>query len=264
MADDYAQYETQIAEARLRYDQEHIQNLQQEIEVEQQEKSMIREQLDLGEELDRIDFLLRGCTLKDGKWIEPTDESMIVFSEHGVHFIRNTIAWYLNKNTLLSNYDAKRIMEKMHGFAHALNDSIFMDYKLMFKFPSDKECQEFFMEKVNRRVNLKVFCSKLLGKELGDIEQDKIRDNILKELEPRVEKELELIRDELFKKKLTRYLMVFTEIQDSVESCYNRAFGGQERKTLREHAHISENRGGVNISGRSISANGPLGFLKRR
>ena len=34
-------------------------------------------------------------------------------------------------------------------------------------------------------------------------------------------------------------------VQDSVHSSYNRAWKGQERRTLREHIHITESKGGI-------------------
>ena len=80
------------------------------------------------------------------------------------------------------------------------------------------------------------------------------------EIDPIIERQK--IKEQIIKDKLKLFEMLMREIQDIVHSAYNRAYGGQERKTLRQHIHISETmspnqqqRGGDN---------GGTGFFKRR
>jgi hypothetical protein len=249
---DLQDLEMQVREARLRADQEHTQNMQQEISMEGQDRSIISEQLNLGEELDRIDYLLRGYTIeRDEKtgassWVKPDNNDLIVLSDYGVHLIRNTIAWYLNKNTLLSNYDEETIRNKMEDFSNDLNDTIFMEYEKVFQYPTLEDCKGELMQRIKSRVDVKVFAIELMGERtVGENERREIEERILVELEPVIEKELRKIKEQKIKNKLKRFLILVREVQDAIHSTYLRAFGGQERRTLREHIHISENKGGI-------------------
>jgi len=244
--------EFQVREAQLHSAQDQI-NYQQEA-MQNPEKGIISEQLNLGEELDRIDYLLRGYTLDrneetgQSKWVKPNDNNLIVLSDYGVHLIRNTIAWYLNKNTLLSNYDEKTIMNKMEDFAGDLNDTIFMEYEKVFQYPTLEDCKIELKKRIENRKEIKIFALELIrGEEANETEKKDIEDKLLKELEPIIEKELTKIKEQIIKNKLKRFLLIIREVQDAVHSTYLRALGGQERRTLREHIHISENKGGMVI-----------------
>ena len=112
-----ARYELEINAAKLDAARTNT-SLQQEAFNSKEEQSMVKEQLDLTEEISRIDYLIKGYSLepgKDGKlmWLKPKNKDMIIFSDYGIHLIRNTICWYLNKNLLLSNFDEETIRKKM-------------------------------------------------------------------------------------------------------------------------------------------------------
>jgi len=47
------------------------------------------------------------------------------------------------------------------------------------------------------------------------------------------------------KSKLKRFESLVRDIQDTIHSAYQRAYRGEERKTLRQHSQITENRGGM-------------------
>ena len=243
------EYATEIRSTRVEADTEKIKNIQQEVMLASQDKSMIREQLDLGEELERIDYLLRGYALeKDSEtgevsWVKPTNDDMIILSDYGVHLIRNTIAWYINKNTLLSNYDNDTILTKMEDFACDLNDTVFMEYEKVFQYPSLDDCKKILDARIENKKRLRIYALEVLGKKVSDIDKEDIEENILKQLEPIIDKELDKIKQQIIKSKLKRFMLIIREIQDAVHSTYNRAFMGQERKTLREHIHISETKG---------------------
>ena len=108
------------------------------------EQNLIQYQLDLREELERIDHLLRGHQLKyDGtgnlKWVEPTDDSMKPFNDKGVQIIMNVISFYLNRNTILSNYSEDMINWKMMDLGDELADLIFMKYEEMGMNSAEKK-----------------------------------------------------------------------------------------------------------------------------
>lgn len=248
---------------------------QQDMDMNQQEKSMIAEQLDLGEELNRIDLLLRGYTLElvdigDGKkiqkWVKPDNNDLIVLSDYGVHLIRNTIAWYLNKNTLLSNYDEETINHKMEDFASDLNDTIFMEYEKIFQYPTLEDCKKALEERLKKKQELKEFTLELIrGETVSEREKKEIEEQILTDIEPIIEKELNKIKEQIIKNKLKRFLILMREVQDAVHSTYLRALHGIERKSLREHAHISENRGGgFVIQQHKESGIRPFSLLRRK
>lgn len=220
--------------------------LQQQIYLEDKDRSMIKDQLDLTEELERIEHLLRGHILtreNDGSmfWKESTDDDMIILSEYGIHLIMNSVTWYINKNTLLSNYDDVTILSKMEDFATALTDDIFMEYEKVFQFPTIEECQKVFNDRMDYRTKMKVFTLELLGEKA---DKEAIRNEKLDEMEGRVEKEIEKIKEQKMKNKLKRFELLIRVVQDAVHSTYQRSWKGEERRTLREHIHISEARGG--------------------
>lgn len=263
-----AQYEAAVRAAEIETAQQRTQNYQQEMALGQQDKSMIQEQLDLGDELDRIDYLLRGYTIErneetgESKWAAPKNNDMIILSEYGVHLIRNTIAWYLNKNTLLSNYEDTVILSKMEDFASDLNDTVFMEYEKVFQYPSFDDCKKILDERIQKKKEIRVYAMQILGKKLTETEVKDVEEKIVKEVEPIVEKELEKIKQQIIKNKLKRFMILIREIQDAVHSTYLRAWKGQERTTLRQHIHISETKGGVPMP--QQGSGGAMGWFRRK
>lgn len=263
------EYINALRENQLQTESERIKNVQQEVMLNQQESSMIKDQLDLGEELVRIDYLLRGYSLEvdpetnENIWIAPKDNDMVILSPYGVHLIRNTIAWYLNKNTLLSNYDEDTIRHKMEDFATELNKTIFMEYEKVFQYPTFEDCKNVLNKRVEDKTKIRKYAMEILGKKVDEIEEKKIKDDILKQMEPIIEREMEKIKQQLIKNKLKRFMLLIRVVQDAVHSTYNRAYKGQERKTLREHIHISETKGNSFSSG-GREGGGFLGFFKRK
>ena len=239
-----ARYQTEINAAKLDAARTNI-ALQQEAFNSQEEKSMVKDQLDLTEEISRIDYLIKGYSLepnKDGKlvWIEPTDKDMIIFSEYGIHLIRNTICWYLNKNLLLSNFDEETIKKKMWDFTNDLIDTIFMEYDKVFLQPTVDDCINVLKERIARKVKISMYALDKAGKKAN--EKDLINEKFA-EIEDRIEDEIDKIKQTLIKNKLKRYVLIVRTIQDAIHATFMRAWKGQERATLRQHVHISENRG---------------------
>lgn len=101
-----------------------------------EQENMLRWQLDLSEDLDRIYHLLHGHRVvidSNGniRYEEPQDLSKKPFNEHGVQLIMNVLSFYLNRNTILSNYDEKTIKLKVYDFGIAISDLIFNKYQEM-------------------------------------------------------------------------------------------------------------------------------------
>lgn len=95
--------------------------------------NLIKWQLDIKEELVRIEHLLRKHVPKvDNKgnhyYAEPNEENKI-FNEIGVNEIMNLLAWYLNKNIILSNFEEEDIKLRCKQFNNFLSDFIFNNYQ---------------------------------------------------------------------------------------------------------------------------------------
>lgn len=111
--------------------------------TEQTEKGLAEEQLDLAEEIETIEHLLRGHIIKRNDngisyWEEDVESAFQVLNEEGVRSIMRTIRIYLSKRKLLSNYDEETINWKMEDFATRLADQIFMKYREMGFDTSEK------------------------------------------------------------------------------------------------------------------------------
>lgn len=237
----------------------------QAMQLREQQRSMIYDQLNLGEELEIIENLLRGNILKQDeqgvtKWIEPTDNEMVVLSDHGVHLIMNTISFYLNKNTLLSNYDENTINSKMEDFSTDLTDTIFMEYEKVFKYPTFEECKEVLEKRIDKKTELRKFAREIMGEK--DIDEVKIKRLLIKEIETKIEVEIEKIKQQIIKNKLKRFLIIIREIQDTIHSTYLRALFGAERRTLRQHIHVSETSGMNMQPQKQPSKLNPMNFFR--
>lgn len=120
-------------------------------------ENLIKWQLDIGEELERIEHLLRGQIPKrmdDGseRWIDPQDKSVIVFNEKGIQEVLKILSWYLSKNFILSNFGEEDIKLRVFQFGIAFSDFLFLNYN---KFgwgkdegDSDEESSEMGMERI--------------------------------------------------------------------------------------------------------------------
>lgn len=108
------------------------------------EDNLIRWQLDLKEDLDRIYHLLRGHRVQedaDGNitYVEPSDDNLKPFNEFGVQLLMNIMAFYLNRNTLLSNYDEETINWKIMDVGNKIIDIIHNRYEEMGMNTKEKQ-----------------------------------------------------------------------------------------------------------------------------
>ncbi|HUS50902.1 MAG TPA: hypothetical protein VMZ91_12110 [Candidatus Paceibacterota bacterium] len=231
---------------RVKLQNEQIQQMQQGKLLDEQNTGLIKEQLELEQEFKRIDHLLRGHILsvdENGEecWVEPSDNSEILLTEAGINLVMRTLRWYINKNTLLSNYDEETIFKKMEDFSNSLSDAIFMNYQKYFLYATQEECEEALIERLKRKQSNILSNARIMGENLDPKEVWK---KVVGEIDPNIEKQK--IGEQLKKDKLKLYDLLLRQIQDAVHSTYLRALGGQERKTLRQHIHISENVGQLN------------------
>ena len=100
-------------------------------------ENIIQWQLDLQEQLENIGHSLRGHVIGENEegvscWKEATDKRDIIFTEYGVQEILRYLLQYLNKNTILSNYDEPTINLKVYDAGYELLDLIFTRYEKFF------------------------------------------------------------------------------------------------------------------------------------
>lgn len=220
--------------------------MQQEQALQEKERGMIGEQLDVNEILDRVHHLLQGHIVRrDEKtgtsyWAEPENNDQKVLTEHGVNYLMGAIQWYLNKNTLLSNYDEQVINNKMLDLSITLIDNMFMEYDKMFLQPTLLECEKELQDRLQKKLEQREFRANIMK---NNFDADKEAEKLLKEIEPRIDNELESIRQQKVKNKLKRFESLMRFVQDTIHSAYMRAWKGQERTTLRQHIHVSETKG---------------------
>jgi len=99
----------------------------------QDDINLVQWQLDPAQEMERIEHLLRKHVPKRDEsgndyYDNPTEENQL-FNEYGVQEILNVLAWYLNKNILLSRFDEEEIDIRLRQFAETLTDFIFINYE---------------------------------------------------------------------------------------------------------------------------------------
>jgi hypothetical protein len=179
--------------------------------------NVIQYQLDLKEELERIQHLLSGHIIKykDGGgsyWAEPEDDRLKILSDYGVKQLMNILAFYLSKNTLLSNYDEETIWWKVKDFGTEVTDLVFSRYEHFFYYPSPEELFEKY------RMN---------AIQLGLTENELYF------------KCVQWSREEL-QSKFRHFPMIILSLIDTVHSTFLRALNGEERESLRRQVNIHE------------------------
>jgi hypothetical protein len=229
--------------------------------IQDNQISMLENQLSLREEIEMIENLLRSRVIGSDDqgnetWVDPEDSSEVLLSEYGVNLIMKRIKMYMNKNTLLSNYSEDIIMNKMADISNSLNDEIFMKYELVFKFPTSEEIQRALSNKIDHQVKNMVFNSNFSGR-VAD--EKKVRDNLIAQLN--IDYELQKMKEILFKDKLKSFEGLTRSVQDCIHSAYLRALNGGERRSLRKTMSVSEVISPP-MQGRRTGG-GFLGLLKR-
>ena len=222
------------------------QNNQMQYQMEEQEKNLAEAQLDVEETLIKINHLLKQDVLKLNeqgirKWSGVNDKSKRVLTDEGVDKIMQVIQFYINKETLLSNFDDKMISRRMLEFSLSFSALIFLKYETFFNSPTLEECKEMLKERIKKKIDSRELHAEIFHKEFNRKEEE---EKVLKELEGRLDYEIEKIKQEQTKVNLREFEMMFTQLRALVESTHNRAWKGEERGSLRRHFNISEVIGG--------------------
>lgn len=165
---------TQIEASNLQSQQVQNSSNQQAQWLENQEKGMAEEQLNMAEELEKIEHLLRGHIIQRDKngveyWDAPEEDNMKLLNEYGVRLLMKTISFYLSKRKLLSNYDEQQVNDKMLDFTEDLSDLIFMKYREIGLDTADKrKCYPILVREIQDAVH-DVYLRALGGKERDSI-----------------------------------------------------------------------------------------------
>jgi len=225
------------------------QTRQLQYQMEEGEKNLAEAQLDCEDTLTKIYHLLKQDILKpneDGilEWAEIKDAKKRVLTEEGVDKIMQIMQSYINKETLLSNFDVKMIERRMLKFCLSFNALMFMKYEIYFRTPSLDECQVILQSRIDERVKRKRIDLELMDKPFDEKE---LKKEVLIELESHIEYEIQKIKQEQTKLNLREFEMIFTQLEALVESTHNRAWKGEERGSLRRHFNISEVIGGKSL-----------------
>lgn len=100
-----------------------------------EQESLVKWQIELNDILERAEHILRGDkpTFKDGHliWEKNIDPSQNTLNERGVQTILKILSNYVNRNTILSDYENDEIRVKVFDFGRELNNLIFMNYEDM-------------------------------------------------------------------------------------------------------------------------------------
>ncbi len=221
------------------------QSNQQQYYLEKQEKNLAEAQLECEKTLENIYHLLRQDVLKPREgimeWTPIDNERKRVLTDEGVDKIMQVMKFYINKETLLSNFNDKQIPVRMLKFCLALNANIFMKYEIYFRVPTLEECQSILQSRILDKVKMKKMAYEITNQEFDEEEIKKV---ILKEMEDKIEYELTKIKSEQIKINLREYELIFTQLEALVDATHNRAWKGEERGSLRRHFNISEVIGG--------------------
>jgi len=210
--------------------------------LQEQEKNLAETQLDVNEILSEAYHLLKQDVLveqDDGliRWKPLPDAKQRALTDWGVDRIMQLLKAYINKNTLLSNFDDVTINRRMLKFMLALNGMMLMKYEHLFRKPTFEECKQILKNRLEEKKQVKMFSMEMAGLKP---DEETIKKDILLELEDRIESELEKIRHEQRKEKLREYEVLITQLEAMVEATHNRAWKGEERGSIRRHTNISE------------------------
>jgi len=222
------------------------QSRQLQYQMEEGEKNLAEAQLDCNETLTKINHLLKQDVLRVNEsgildWEDIDDEKKRVLTNEGVDKIMQVMQSYINKETLLSNFDEKTIARRMLEFSLSFSALIFLKYEIFFRSPTLLECKEILKERINEKVNNKQMTAEILDKSFS---KEDVKKTILNEMEAKMEYELNKIKLEKTKLNLREFEMIFTQLKALVEATHNRAWKGEERGSLRRHFNISEVIGG--------------------
>jgi len=112
-------------------------------ESQNSEDNLVKWQLNLEEEKERIYHLLKGHrkTVDERNqevWVEPDSKDSEILNDYGVDYIMGLLESFLNRNIILSNFDLDRIKEICFDLGNQINEDIYNDYDRMGLDTDDK------------------------------------------------------------------------------------------------------------------------------
>ena len=217
----------------------------QQYYLEEKERGLAEVQLEVDSIKEDIFHLLQQDVYKthNGKtdWISLEDLKQRTLSDWGVDRIMQIIHFYVNKNTLLSNFSAEQIDRIMLRFMSELNDLVLLKYQNLFRHLTFEECKEVILERIENKKKLRMFAYEIIGK---DFNEKEIKTKLLHEIEKNIEEEIQKVRNEKLKEKIREYGSLISQLEIIVFATLNRAWKGEERGSIRRHTNISELIGG--------------------
>lgn len=210
--------------------------------VDEKEKSIADAQLEVEVTLEKLYHMLKQDVWRDvdqGRmdWVAIKDDKKRVLTDEGVDRIMQVMACYINKESLLSNFSEAQINQIMLEFRLALNGLHFQKYEIFFRIPTFAECKAILLQRFEEQKDIKKFAMEVSGL---TPDEEQIKNDIVKENEGRIEKELANIQHTKTKENLMEWEMTFTQLSQLVRATLNRAWKGEERGSLRRHTNISE------------------------
>lgn len=192
-------------------------------------QNLIQWQLELDSILERVEHMLRGDRpmFVNGSliFVSPENDEDKIFTDFGVSEIMRVLSMYLNRNTILSNYDEKTINWKVLDFGNEIADLIYLKYEMMFSIPNYESCAK------------KILGIDIIKTNEGWVYQEG-NDFLLVKKE-----ELNLINAERRKQALEKrklYPIIVRELVDCIHSAYLRALNGGERVSLHESRSVQQ------------------------
>lgn len=209
--------------------------------LEEREKGIVDIQLEVDSIKEEIYHLLKQDRLifgndGDQTWKE-IDLKQRVLTDEGVERIMQVIHFYINKNTLLTNFDDKQIRQIMHTFMGELNDLFLLKYEILFREPTFEECKEIIEKRKENKKKMRMFTLELLGK---NYDEKQIEEELKQEMEKTIDKEITKIKTQKRKEKIRDYGLLIAQLEVMVYATLNRAYRGEERGSLRRHMTVSE------------------------
>lgn len=192
-------------------------------------QNLIQWQLELDSILERVEHMLRGDRPKfvNGSliFVAPENDEDRIFTDFGVSEIMRVLSMYLNRNTILSNYDEETINWKVLDFGNEIADLIYLKYEMMFAIPTYESCAK------------KILGIDIIKTNEGWVVQEGEQFLLLGK------EHLSLIDAERRKQSLEKrklYPIIVRELVDCVHSAYLRALNGGERLSLHESRQVSQ------------------------
>lgn len=192
-------------------------------------QNLIQWQLELDSILERVEHMLRGDKPRfvNGSliFVSPENDEDRIFTDFGVSEIMRVLSMYLNRNTILSNYDEETINWKVLDFGNEIADLIYLKYEMMFSIPTYESCAK------------KILGIDIIKTNEGWVVQEGEEFLIIGQ------EHLNLINAERKKQALEKrklYPIIVRELVDCVHSAYLRALNGGERLSLHESRSVQQ------------------------